>query len=274
MYISYEAFEEKINQELKISVEKILEAIINNPKRFISVFRPTSKRQKIIQFISQSREIKFGDFMEKIVKEYLSIKGYEILNRDIINKNNEKQNIDHLFSDGKTIFMVEQKIRDDHDSSKKRGQFENFRLKYEAIKEKYKDKEINSYLWFIDPDFEKNRKFYSQSIENTFGNCEDNFYLVYGKDFFSLINMDDMWDELIQHIKKYSCLSDDVLEIPNFSKDIEVLDALVNLKSNLWKKLNSNNSSSLKIIEEYFSDGDNLKKAKEIRMKREVKNVK
>ena len=38
----------------------------------------------------------------------------------------------------KNIFLIEQKVRDDHDSTKKRGQYNNFINKIRAIKNKYK----------------------------------------------------------------------------------------------------------------------------------------
>ena len=56
--------------------------------------------------------------------------------------------------------MIEQKMRDDHDSTKKRGQFENFLKKVSYLKEKFPNKEIEAGMWFVDNSLVKNKKYY------------------------------------------------------------------------------------------------------------------
>ena len=68
--------------------------------------------------------------------------GYKNLEKKLEFQNN-KLSFDQLFCDKNTIFLIEQKIRDDHDSTKKRGQYANFINKIRAIKNTYKNKKID-----------------------------------------------------------------------------------------------------------------------------------
>ena len=43
---------------------QILKTVIENPQRYIGIFRVTSAKTKLIQNITQRCEIKFGDFIE------------------------------------------------------------------------------------------------------------------------------------------------------------------------------------------------------------------
>ena len=94
--------------------------MINNPKRYTGIFRISNARTKLIQNVTQSREIKFGDFMEEIITEYISKMGYENLDKSIGNdENGNALSADQIFKENDKIYLIEQKIRDDHDSTKK-----------------------------------------------------------------------------------------------------------------------------------------------------------
>jgi hypothetical protein len=118
------------------------------------VFRLTNAKTKLLQFYTQSNEIKLGDFIEDIVTEYLSILGFENLDKQI---GTYKVNIrgralekallvDQFFKKDNEIYIVEQKIRDDHDSAKKQGQFENFERKIMKVKSMFPDNHINAFM--------------------------------------------------------------------------------------------------------------------------------
>ncbi|VEU77042.1 hypothetical protein [Mycoplasmopsis columbina] len=49
----------------------LIEKIIYEPHRYVSNFRLSNPKEKIIQNLSQSREIKFGDFIEEIANLYI-----------------------------------------------------------------------------------------------------------------------------------------------------------------------------------------------------------
>ena len=123
MILSYASFMDKLNKKIKSGDDfylELLETVIDNPSRYCGLFRLSNAKTKLIQNVTQSKEIKFGDFMEDIVTDYLSLIGYENKTKDLgFDENGDRLNADQVFSKGNTIYLVEQKIRDDHDSTKK-----------------------------------------------------------------------------------------------------------------------------------------------------------
>lgn len=104
----------------------MLEKIAEYPSRYIGLFRPTKPKAKILQNLLQSHEIRFGDPFEKAIEEYLKLKGCEILPKKFTTANNDTLNIDQCFRYKQKVYFIEQKVRDDHDLTKKRGQIQNF----------------------------------------------------------------------------------------------------------------------------------------------------
>ena len=120
--MTYEHFANKLNNRIfgKDLHYEILLTVLNNPKRYTGIFRITNAKTKLIQNTTQSCEIKFGDFIEEILTEYIAIMGYEDLNKNIgIDEDNNHLNADQAFKKDDNIYLIEQKIRDDHDSTKK-----------------------------------------------------------------------------------------------------------------------------------------------------------
>ncbi|MDR0820076.1 MAG: hypothetical protein LBN19_00865 [Endomicrobium sp.] len=84
----------------------------------MGLFRPTKPKAKILQNLLQSQEIKFGDAFEKLIELYLTENGFTILPKKISGeKINESLIIDQYFKIKEKIYFIEQKIRDDHDST-------------------------------------------------------------------------------------------------------------------------------------------------------------
>jgi len=54
---------------------------------------------------------------------------FEVLSKYMVNEKGEELSLDQYFTDGKIYYFVEQKVRDDHDSTKKRGQISNLEKK-------------------------------------------------------------------------------------------------------------------------------------------------
>ncbi|MBR4485990.1 restriction endonuclease [bacterium] len=152
MLFSYKEFLEMLNSKMKKGKEfyiDLLKKIIDNPSRYYSIFRTTSIKQKLIQNITQSHEIKFGNFIEYITTKYLEKLGYTNLNKEIHkNVKGDLLKADQIFMDNEhnKIYLVEQKIRDDHDSTKKRGQYENFDKKINLFKKKYPKKHLTAIM--------------------------------------------------------------------------------------------------------------------------------
>ena len=70
--IEYEEFVNELKQTVyKNAKSDLLNKVADNPDRYIGIFRPTSPELKLIQNITQSHEISFGDFIEDIMTLYL-----------------------------------------------------------------------------------------------------------------------------------------------------------------------------------------------------------
>ena len=124
--MKYEDFKQILNRKIFGDQKRdLIEKISKYPERYIGLFRPTKPKAKIIQNLTQSNEIRFGDAFEILIEEYLKENNFEILNKRF-KFNDENLNLDQHFKSENKIFFVEQKIRDDHDSTKKRGQTDNF----------------------------------------------------------------------------------------------------------------------------------------------------
>lgn len=168
-----ELFEELLST--KTSIDKTM--------RIANSFQASSLSMKIIDHYTTSANIKFGILAEEIVKEILESYGAVYLDRKQCGKD-----LDNYFEYEGRNYLIEQKIRDDHDSSKKVGQMDNYNSKKAMLTNL-----AGSLCWFIDPSFTKNKKYYSSIISdelcygaeiNTklvaiFGKQAENFFNVF-----------------------------------------------------------------------------------------------
>jgi hypothetical protein len=268
--MEYKEFKGRLDTRLNQSTLQLLEKIISEPNRYVGLFRVSSTKEKLIQNKTQSREIKFGDFMEEIVETYLQREGYNVhpikeFNIKVKSKT-KKLRIDQLFDDNITLYLIEQKIRDDHDSTKKVGQFENFVKKIELVSLRFPHFEIKPIMWFIDDAVKKNYNYYLQQSSEL--NLKGyNSEILYGKELFdNLRENSSVWESLISNLIIYrNENSDGTLNIPDFRKDDDVLEALVNLSKKNWNKLNSDDEIMKQIRSTLFGESDILQKAKKAR---------
>lgn len=266
MIMTYEHFIERLNNKIKSDDSffyELLVTVVKNPNRYTGIFRLSNAKTKLIQNVTQSREIKFGDFMEEIITEYISCMGYTNLDKSIGNDTEGNAlSADQVFRKENTVYLIEQKIRDDHDSTKKRGQYENFRKKYTLLHRKYPDCNINATMWFIDDSLVKNKNYYigEASAERTSSVTKNIFY---GGDLFSeLFERSDIWNEICSYLlRNKQERSDEILNIPDFDTSDEILYALRELKScqpNLYRKLISPIPAYVQLRNELFPTGYNL----------------
>ncbi len=265
--IPYEAFIDKLNAKIKSDASfyyELLVTVVKNPNRYTGIFRLSNAKTKLLQNVTQSREIKFGDFMEDIVTEYISLMGYENLDKDIgFDDDGNALSADQVFKKAQTIYLIEQKIRDDHDSTKKRGQYANFKKKYTLLKSKFPNHKIVACMWFIDPGLSKNRKYYIAEAQKE--KLDVSLNVFYGDELFKVIfNREDIWLEMCDYLSRNKKeRSDEVLSIPDFDTSEEMLIALKALKANepnLMKKLLSDKREYVQLRKELFATNTNLSK--------------
>lgn len=252
--LDYDEFVKKLELTVyKNAKSDLINKVASNPDRYIGIFRPTSPRLKLIQNIIQSHEISFGDFIEDIITCYLGCFYINLEKRATYQ--DEVLLFDQLFEYNNTIYMIEQKMRDDHDSTKKRGQFENFIKKVEYLKEKYPSKKIEAGMWFVDQSLVKNKRYYIEKISE----YQDNYAklnLFYGDEFTSYLEKETIWDEMTEYLIKWKMSKDSQIEL-NFENDWkETKEELIkNVSKNSWKKIMSNKNVVKEILPILFPTG-------------------
>ena len=225
MIIEYSRFENVLNKKLfENGYGDLISKIASYPDRYIGLFRPTKPKTKLIQNITQSHEIRFGDALEALFEEYFEALGYELLSKVVKTADDKEYNIDQLFRKGDYIYLIEQKVRDDHDSTKKVGQFQNFEDKYFVVSQQYSET-IIPIMWFIDSSLQKNKRYYNQQMEKMRDDYGCDAYLFYGDQLFNNIVgntqfSNEMWNEIISYLKDWKEKLPDMPEV-NFDKEAE-----------------------------------------------------
>lgn len=243
MIMDYIYFKDSLNSKLfEDSYSDLLRKIAENPERYIGLFRPTKPKTKLIQNITQSHEIRFGDALEFIFERYFEKGGFQLFNKRFRTTNDKELSIDQLFCKENTLFMIEQKVRDDHDSTKKIGQFDNFENKYFAISQMYPQYEIHPYMWFIDDSLKKNQKYYldkMQSMSNDYG-CQPK--LFYGEELFSQVSDFDIhiWQETLEYLERWKTTLPDMPEINFDNNATAAFEEIKDLPPAIYRKLLNN----------------------------------
>lgn len=260
--MKYEKFCEILNRHIfKGEKKELLKKLAERPERFIGLFRPTKPGAKIFQHLLQSHEIRFGDAMEELISEILKDWNFNILPKVIIpdpSNPKKKLDVDQYFTDGTTFFFIEQKIRDDHDSTKKRGQIHNFETKLEYLYKKHGRKLIGI-MYFIDPDLKKNKNFYKEELEKMESTYGVKLYLLYGKELFEFFKHPEMWDTLLEWLKRWKESLPDLPEINFDVKPEESFGEIKDLELQFWRKIVENRKLWEEgIIKAIFREGKTL----------------
>lgn len=201
------AFKEKLfssinDEERKKEIAlKCIEVITKQPECILGFLRFQSFKQKMLQLLTQSYEIKTGDMLEVFFTKLIGSE-YTNLDKNITDPDdtNIKKKCDQLFEREDEIILIEHKIRDNHDSTKKSGQAANFEQKVQILHKKFPEKRIKSYEWFIDEQFTKNKNYYENGIEefNLKSIDYNQSYLVYGRELIDEFFEQDTWDNFVE----------------------------------------------------------------------------
>jgi len=239
----------------------LLRKIADKPERYIGLFRPTKPKAKLLQNLLQSHEIRFGDAMESLIQAILADTGFTNLSNRIQTIDGDSLSIDQYFTDGQVHYFMEQKVRDDHDSTKKRGQINNFEKKLDVLSGVHQDNLIGI-MYFIDPDLSKNRKFYVQELDKLQSFYSKELYLFYGQEFFEYLGYSELWDDLLSWLAQWK---DELPDFPEINLDLtpeESFEEIKALEARYWRKLLSNDKIwSDGIIQVLFSKGATLRLA-------------
>lgn len=238
---------------------ELLKNIAERPERFIGLFRPTKPGAKILQHILQSHEIRFGDAFEELIEEILRELNFSILNKSIIGENGDSLSLDQYYESKGVHYFIEQKVRDDHDSTKKRGQISNFETKLETLYKKHKDRLVGI-MYFIDPDLSKNKNYYLPELKRLSEFYGVKTHLLYGKELFDYLGKPDLWERILSWLKQWK---DSLPEIPEIDFDKtpkESFEEIKELPIRYWRKLLENEKLLTEgIIRSIFRNGKTLK---------------
>lgn len=258
--MNYPEFSSILNKHIfKGEKSEILRRIAEDPERFIGLFRPTKPGAKILQNLLQSHEIKMGDALEEIIENIIQDLKFKSLPKNILDNNGEMLSLDQYFTNGKTYYFIEQKVRDDHDSSKKRGQISNFEKKLEILYKKHRA-DLIGIMYFIDPDLSKNKNYYTQELKRLGEFYGIRLYLFYGKELFEYFKHPEIWDSILSWLKEWK---NSLPELPDINLDKtpqESFDELKDLELRVWRKIIENEKLWEEgILKAIFREGTTLK---------------
>ncbi len=230
---------------------QLLQKIADYPDRYVGLFRPTTPKGKILQNLTQSHEIRFGDALEEIIARYFLASGYTPLPKGVDLEEGEgkrqRLEIDQLFRKGEIVLFVEQKVRDDHDSTKKRGQIQNFEKKVAFLCAQYPRARIEAVFYFIDPSLRKNQKFYSEEVQRISSQYDIKAHLFYGEELFACYEIEG-WKEIVAYLKRWKANLPDLPEI-NFDLAIEeTFEEIKELPPRVFIRLFSNDEVFNQIV--------------------------
>lgn len=259
--MDYKKFKQIFNETIfEKSKVDLLEKVANYPVRYVGLFRPTKPKAKILQNLLQSHEIRFGDAFEKIIEEYFKLKDCTLLDKKHVLDNDDVLNIDQCFMYKNKVYFIEQKVRDDHDSTKKRGQTQNFEKKLDLMLSKYNEKDLVGIIYFIDSDFGgKNQKYYTEELEKMSADYNVETKIFYGKSLFEYFGFTDIWEEILIHLKEWKIEIPDLPEI-NFDLDAEdTFNEIKDLKPAIFRKLFDKDEIYEQIVKTLFPENKTLK---------------
>lgn len=238
MIMTFERFSAIFNEIIfEKSKADLIEKIALNPSRYIGLFRPTKPTAKILQNLLQSHEIRFGDAFEAVIQEYLQIKGCELLPKRLFPANGDVLNLDQCFKLNDKIYFIEQKVRDDHDSTKKRGQIQNFEKKLDVMLTNYTQNEIVGIFYFIDAELIKNKNFYIAELVKMSADYGVETQIFYGMPLFDYLGFQDVWLEIVTYLKEWKKEIPDLPEI-NFDADsVHTFEEIKDLRPIIFRKL-------------------------------------
>jgi Holliday junction resolvase-like predicted endonuclease len=265
--MNYKKFSAILNKHILLNEKKeVLKSLANNPERFIGLFRPTKPRAKLLQYLLQSHEIRMGDALEEILEEIFKKLGYKTLNKNFSSNTGDNLLLDQFFTDGKKYFFIEQKIRDDHDSSKKRGQISNFETKLDSLYKNFSSNLVGI-MFFIDPELSKNKNFYLNELKRLEDLYGVELHIFYGKQLFDYFKQPKLWDRLLSWLEKWKESLPELPEINFDSSPKKSFQEVKDLELRYWKKILSNeklweqglmkvlfkDGTTLKLLKDYFS---------------------
>lgn len=212
---------------------QLLERMSRNPERFVGLFRPSVSKHKLLQNILQNREIRFGDAMERVVRTWLGDHGYKMQESQITPE--LWCDLYFLAPERKPAYLVEMKMRDDHDSTKRQGQWDNFDSKVRILHERH-GRDLIAVFYFLDPSFSKNRDYYQVKCDAlTKDLALPTIFLWYGSQLFERLTEAEDWERFQNFLYQWK---QELTETEMLNMETpEGLRELSSLDIRLWRRI-------------------------------------
>ncbi len=151
----------------------------------------------------------------------------------------ESLELDQFAKKDNTYYFIEQKMRDDHDSAKKREQIDNFKRKLEALIHLYGGN-IQGYFYFIDESLNKNQNYYKEELQKLSVGYGVPLSLCYGKELFENLNILQVWDEILNHLARWREILPDLPSLNFDENPLESFKEIKDLAPSVYRKLLNN----------------------------------
>jgi hypothetical protein len=136
-------------------------------------------------------------------------------------------------------YLIEQKVRDDHDSTKKRGQIENFRKKLEYLKTLH-GPSLSGIMYFIDPALHKNEGYYRKELEILQHSLEIPVTLFYDGELFQYLQgHTETWDLLLKSLQIWRKTAPEQISLDYDAYPERAVEEIVQIPGSVWHKLAS-----------------------------------
>lgn len=231
----------------------IIDKMVHKPELLTGFKKINTFSLRMYASFGQANNIKYGTVLEKYFNKYLEELGWEILDRDYTLTNEEKikyqndsnrVNVDLVAKYDDTVIFIEQKILDNHDSTKKTGQLRNFQEKATVIQRNYPNNDIYGFEWFIDDSQVKNGsnwQIHNEEFEIDHPEYKDKLFVVYGKELedklttITKVNHSEMLNSFDAFMKNWHLSHG--RELPAIEFDRYPIDVVDCLKQHSYKKV-------------------------------------
>lgn len=223
----------------------VIQKMVKSPELLTGFKKINTFSLRLYASFGQANNIKYGNILEAYFQKTLEDMGWELLPRDyalkeeeikFYNNDSDKVNVDIVAKKNEKLIFIEQKILDNHDSTKKIGQLRNFQEKASVIYRNYQCLDIYGFEWFIDDSQRKNG---ANWIVHNKTYIEDNpyysekLYVLYGKELeqklttLTGINHNGLLEKFDQQMKNWHLShGKDLPELVFDKLPMDVLDEL------------------------------------------------
>ncbi|KKB26745.1 hypothetical protein MM26B8_04470 [Mycoplasmopsis meleagridis] len=267
--MKYEEFENEIKLKLNNKIgPRLLLKIINSPYRYYSLLNPFDFKIKLKQSFLRTQENDYFKYINQLIDLFFAQKGYQQSENLFLVKNDNKEFLEeennqeeyvkirfnHSYLSEEEIIFIWQRKRDDLSIKKADELFENCIKQISLLIDKFKDKKIKFYLWFMEDNFVQNKFIFNELCDKKaqLGN-NVKFNVFYGSELFKEFADEEFWISMEINQTKFKLNNQNLFnELPNLDTDPETYEFMLTLSNSAWEKLISQEKIYIEIRKQLF----------------------